>query len=200
MVIEVGTGTMKAGRQSPVHRTGARQWPSVGKNRSRMNNLHRAFAPVTLLFALSSTQATAAASLDPLRFFVGSTETVGTLSVVMHKTVKTRSIGRGQLKPDGTLYLLQRVEDEGKAPYLRQWNIHQIGAGRFSGTMSEATSPVAIDQVGNRYRFRFKMKGDMSVEQWLTPLPGGQSASSDTTVRKFGFAVATSAAIISKLP
>ena len=165
-----------------------------------MNNFYRAVAPVTLLCASSFSPAAAATSIDPLQFFVGATQTVGTLNVLMHKSVRTRSIGRGQLKPDGTLVLLQRVEDEGRVPYLRQWNIRRVGAGRFAGTMSEATGPVAIDQVGDRYRFRFKMKGAMSVEQWLTPLPGGQSASSDTTVRKFGLAVATSAAVISKIP
>ena len=165
-----------------------------------MNNFFRASAPVTLLCAVSLASATSAASIDPLQFFVGGTQAVGTLNVLMHKSVRTRSIGRGELRPDGSLYLSQRVEDEGRTPYIRQWNIHQVGAGRYVGTMSEATGPVAIDQVGNRYRFKFKMKGDMSVEQWLTPLPGGQSASSDTTVRKFGFAVATSAAVISRIP
>lgn len=168
--------------------------------RSKMNHFFRAAAPVSLCCAVACASPTSASSIDPLQFFVGGTQTVGTLHVLMHKSVRTRSIGRGQLKPDGSLFLLQRVEDEGRTPYVRQWNIHQVGAGRYAGTMTEATGPVAIDQVGNRYRFTFKMKGDMSVEQWLTPLPGGQSASSDTTVRKFGLAVATSAAVISRIP
>jgi hypothetical protein len=117
----------------------------------------------------------------------------------MHKSVKTRSVGHGEIEPDGSLILVQRVEDEGRAPYLRRWEIRQTGAGRFQGSMSEATSPVAIQQVGARYRFTFKMKGNLSVEQWLAPLPGGLSASSNMTVRKFGLAVASSTAVVRKI-
>lgn len=142
--------------------------------------------------------ATAAESTDPLRFFVGMTETLGTTKVLMHRPVRTSSIGRGQIRPDGSLILVQRVQDEGRAPYLRRWEIRQIGPGRFEGTMSQAAGPVAIVQVGDRYRFTFTMKGHMSVEQWLTPLPGGLSATSNMTVRKFGIAVASSTAVVKK--
>lgn len=142
--------------------------------------------------------AAAAGSIDPLRFFVGGTETQGTTKVLMHRPMRTSSIGHGQMRPDGSLVLVQRVQDEGRAPYLRQWEIRQIGPGRFAGTMSQASGPVAIVQVGDRYRFTFTMKGGMSVEQWLSPLPGGLSATSNMTVRKFGIAVASSTAIVKK--
>jgi hypothetical protein len=65
--------------------------------------------------------------------------------------------------------------------------------------MSDAAGPVTIDQVGDRYRFRFKLSGSMSVEEWLTPLPGGRSATTNMTVRKFGFAVASSQGTVRKL-
>jgi hypothetical protein len=55
--------------------------------------------------------------------------------------------------------------------------------------MSEAIGPVAIDQIGDRYRFRFRMKGNLAVEQWLAPLPGGKSANNSMTIRKFGVRV-----------
>lgn len=127
------------------------------------------------------------------------TETVGTTKILMHKPVETRSIGRGQIEPDGSLLLVQRVEDEGRPAYLRRWEIRRVGPGRFTGSMSQATGPVLIQQVGNRYRFSFRMKGGMSVEQWLTPLPSGLSANSIMTVRKFGLAVASSTALVRKL-
>lgn len=165
-----------------------------------MNSLYRAVAPVALFASgASSTPAHEGSAVDPLRFFAGVTQTDGTTKVVMHKAIRTRSLGRGQIKPDGALLLVQRVEDEGRAPYLRRWEIRQSGVGRFQGSMSEATSPVAIQQVGDRYRFTFKMKGNLSVEQWLAPLPGGLSASSNMTVRKFGFAVASSIAVVRKI-
>lgn len=167
---------------------------------NELNSLYRAIAPVPLLvLGIAGAPTWAASTTDPLRFFAGVTETVGTTRILMHKPVQTRSIGRGQIKPDGSLLLVQRVEDEGRTPYLRTWEIRQVGRGRFIGTMSQAAGPVLIEQVGNPYRFSFRMKGDMSVEQWLAPLPGGLSASSTMTIRKFGLAVASSTALVRKI-
>jgi hypothetical protein len=36
------------------------------------------------------------------------------------------------------------------------------------------------------------MKGNLAVEQWVTPLPGGKSTPSKVALRKFGMRVATS--------
>jgi hypothetical protein len=136
---------------------------------------------------------------DPFRFFEGVTESVGTLKVMMRRPMHTRSIGRGQIEPDGALSLVQRVEDEGRPPYVRRWLIRQIAPRRFAGTMSEAAGPVAVDEIGARFRFRFRMNGSVSVEQWLTPLPGGRTATSDMTVRKFGIAVASAQGVVRKI-
>ena len=165
-----------------------------------MNQLYRAIAPVAFLAAsLSPGIVSAQRPTDPLSFFQGVTESVGTLKVVMRKPVHTQSVGRGEVRPDGSLSLVQRVEDEGRAPYLRRWLIRQVGPNRFVGTMSEATGPVTIDEIGDRFRFRLKMKGGLSVEQWLTPLPDGRSATSSMTVRKFGIAVANSEGTVRKI-
>jgi len=165
-----------------------------------MNQPYRALAPVTFLAAFLSPGIVAAQqATDPFSFFEGVTESVGILKIVMHRAVHTMSIGRGEIRPDGSLSLVQRVEDEGRAPYVRRWLIKQVAPRRFVGTMSEATGPVTIDEVGDRFRFRLTMKGGLSVEQWLTPLPGGRSATSDMTVRKFGIAVASSQGTVRKI-
>ena len=44
------------------------------------------------------------------------------------------------------------------------------------------------------------MKENLGVEQWLKPTADGNSAQSLTKVRKFGMTVATSDAVIRKLP
>ena len=121
------------------------------------------------------------------------------VKVVMKKPFHTRSIGRGAIKPDGSLYLVQRVEEDGRPPRDRRWQIRQVARGRFAGTMSEASGPVTIEEIGGRYRFRFKMKGGLSVEQWMTPLPGGRSARNKMTVRKLGVTVARSDGVIRKI-
>ncbi|MBA2770590.1 MAG: DUF3833 domain-containing protein [Pseudomonadota bacterium] len=151
------------------------------------------------LAAAHATPATAERIQDPLRFFEGRTETVSSVKVVTKKPVRTRSLGRGIIKADGTLDLVQRVEEQGKPARIRRWLIRRVAPGRFTGTMSEATGPVTVEQVGEGYRFRFKMKGNLSVEQWLTPHAGGKSATNKVTVRKLGIKVGSSDGTIRKI-
>jgi hypothetical protein len=117
----------------------------------------------------------------------------------MKKPYKSRSIGRGEIKADGSLLLIQLVEEEGKPPHERRWHIREISPGRFTGTMSEAKGPVTIDEVGGKYRFRFRMKGNVSVEQWIAPLPGGKTASTKVMIRKMGITVGHSEGTIRRL-
>ena len=136
---------------------------------------------------------------DPLAFFEGRTVSISTVKAIMHKPYHTRAIGVGHIRADGTLDLVQRVEGEGEATRTRRWLIKEVGEGRYAGTMSEATGPVNIEEVGGRYRFRFKMKGNLSVEQWLTPEADWRAATNRLTVKKFGIKVGSSDGIIRKL-
>lgn len=136
---------------------------------------------------------------DPLSFFEGRTETAGTIKVLMRKPYRTRSVGHGRMEPDGSLTLVQRVhDDDGKPSRERRWKVRRVGAERFTAAMSDAVGPVRIDKVGESYRFRFRMKGDLSAEQWLTLLPGGRSARNTLKVRRLGITVATSTGIVRK--
>ena len=166
-----------------------------------MKSLCLIIAPLASL-ALSPGIASAAVQppTDPFTFYEGLTDTTGTLKVLMRTPVHTHCVSRGQLRSDGSLSLVQRVEDEGTAPYDRRWLVRQVSPGHFVGTMSQASGPVVIDQVGDRYRFRFRMSGGLSVEEWLKPLPGGKSATSSISVHKYGIPVATSEAVVRKIP
>lgn len=160
-----------------------------------MNRLCFAILPLALLAA----PADAARLTDPLRFWEGRTETVSTIKVVLKKAFRSRSLGRGEIKSDGSLELVQRVEDEGKPPRERRWLIRKAGPNRYVGTMNEAAGPVVIEEVGDRFRFRFKMKGNLSVEQWITPSPGGKTGRNKLTIKKMGMTVAHSEGTIRKL-
>ena len=160
-----------------------------------MNRLAVAVLPLALL----SSPASAERLADPLGFWEGRTETLSTIKVVMKKAFKTRSIGRGVIKSDGSLELVQRVEDEGKPPRERRWLIRKAGPKRYIGTMNEASGPVVIEEIGERFRFRFKMKGNLSVEQWIIPGPGGKSGKNTLTIKKLGMTVARSEGTIRKL-
>lgn len=153
----------------------------------------------TLLLLPDASLAAVSPAADPFTFFEGVTDTVGTLKVLMHSPVRTHCVSRGELRPDGSLSLVQRVEDDGTQPYLRRWLVRRIAPGHFVATMSQASGPVTIDEIGNRYRFRFRMSGGLSVEEWLTPLAGGRTATSTISVHKFGIQVASSDGFVRKI-
>jgi hypothetical protein len=118
---------------------------------------------------------------------------------MFHKPYWTRSIGAGRIESDGSLTLVQRVEDEGKAPHERRWRVRRTSADQYLASMSDAVGPVTIDKVGDRYRFRFTLKGNLRAEQMLTPLPGGQSARNSLKVKRMGITVATTEGTIRKI-
>ena len=155
--------------------------------------------PVALLGASASAVTSSPdPKTDPMRFFEGKTESVSTIKLIMRKPYRSRTIGNGEID-SGVLNLIQRVHQEGKAAYDRKWRMRQVAPGRFTGSMSEATGPVNVEQVGGRYRFRFRMKGNVSVEQWLIPQPGGNSARSTMKIRKLGILVGRSEGTIRKI-
>lgn len=164
-----------------------------------MHLLHLALVAPALIAAAASSAAPAASlpQVDPLRFFEGRTETQGLIKVVFQKPYRGRSVGLGRIEPDGSLTLVQKVLDEGKPPHERRWSVRQVGPGKFTGTMSDATGPVTIQQVGERYRFRFTMD-KMGVDEWLTPMADGKSAKINIQVRRFGIVVATTEGTIRK--
>ena len=161
-----------------------------------MNAAVSMFTATAALFL--ATSAPAQSRIDPLRFFEGRTESEGSVKIIMRKPYRTHTVGHGRIEPDGSLSLVQQVNDEGKPPRERRWQIRQVGPHRFVGTMSEASGPVTIDEVGSRYRFRFKIKGGISVEQWLAPLAGGAAARNSMTIRKLGMTVGTGDGMIRK--
>lgn len=165
-------------------------WPTTARNLS---------AGAIICAALSSSSAPAVSLSQPLEFFSGRTEMISTVKVFAKKPYQSRTLGTGRILPDGSLALIQQVFDEGKAPERRSWKIRQLGPHRYGGTMSEAVGPVVVDEVKGRYRFKFRLKGHLSVEQWLTPVAGGDSAKSDLTVRKFGIRVASSTGVVRRL-
>ena len=156
-------------------------------------------AAIAALAAVSPSLWAAEQKSGAMRFFEGRTESVATIKIVMRKPFKSRSIGRGEIKADGSLHLVQRVEDEGKPAHERRWHIREVEPGKFAGTMSEAKGPVTVEEVGGRYRFRFKMKGNVSVEQWISPMADGKTASTKVTIRKMGVTVGQSEGTIRRL-
>ena len=95
-----------------------------------------------LLLAVPLASASVQPQVDPLRFFQGRTETLGTVKVIFHRPYKTHSLGQGRIEPDGSLTLVQRVQDEGKPATQRWWHVREMSPDRYTATMSEAVGPL----------------------------------------------------------
>jgi Protein of unknown function (DUF3833) len=157
------------------------------------------FAANALLALCVSCPAPAQQAVEPLSFFAGRTESAGLVKIIMRDAYQSHSVGLGRIESDGSLSLVQQVFEQGKQPTTRRWLIRKTGLGHYSGTMSDASGPVAIDQVGRQFRFRFRLKNNLSVEQWVSPSSDGVTARNLMTVRKFGFVVATGDGTIRRL-
>jgi hypothetical protein len=156
-------------------------------------------AAMVMALRLAAVPCQAAALEDPLSFFEGKTESVGTVKIAMKKAYKSRAVGTGEITDDGTLILVQRVEDQGQPPKDRRWKMRKVGPGKYTGTMTEAKGPVTVEEVAGKYRFRFRMDGNVSIEQWLIPAKDWRSAASKVTIRKYGVLVGRSDSVIRKL-
>ncbi|MEO6716725.1 MAG: DUF3833 family protein [Novosphingobium sp.] len=133
----------------------------------------------------------AAAAVDPVAFFTGSTQGVGQIKKMFSAAHRTVTYGHGVVRADGVLVLDHRVEEQGEAVRVRRWLLHETGPGHFSGSLSDASGPVSATVTGNRLGIRYTMRGGMRVDQVLTFAPGGQSASNVMKISKFGMTVAT---------
>jgi hypothetical protein len=153
-----------------------------------------AFAPAPPPPATSPTQ-----PFDAIRFFDGRTEGQGVLKVALRSAATIRVQSRGRIETDGTLSVRQNVSEGDKPVRTREWRIRELSPGRYAGSLSDASGPVVGEAVGNRLHLRFRMKGGLEAEQWLTLAPGGRSARNLMRVRKFGLTVASLDETIRKL-
>lgn len=160
-------------------------------------------ALLVLAACIASTSAPAddraAPPFSPLRFFEGRTEGQGEVKVVFKSPYGVRVHGKGRIEPDGSLVLVQDVEEAGKPPRHRNWHIRETAPGRFAGTLSDAIGPVLLEVIDGRFHIKFRMKGGIGIEQWLTAAPGGATVHNSMVIRKFGITVAKLEEIIRKI-
>jgi hypothetical protein len=135
----------------------------------------------------------------PERFFVGRTEGVGTVQMILSGRHGVRVHTSGRLARDGALLLDQVVDEDGKPPRRRSWRLVRAGANRFTGTISDARSPVTGQVNGNVLRLNYRSGEGPMVEHVITIRPDGRSAHNLTRFRRFGLNVATVEEVIRKV-
>jgi len=152
---------------------------------------------VSALLALALAAA-AVAVFDPVDFFEGHTRGEGTLKVIFQSPKAMSVDNEGRVEADGTLLLNQRVQEAGKPARIRHWRLKRTGPTTFAGTLTDAAGPVSVELIGNRARIRYRMKNNMTAEQWLTPA-GPKLVRNKMKVRRFGLIVAHFEETIRKL-
>lgn len=135
---------------------------------------------------------------QPLAFFDGRSTGEATLTVLVTGTQPVRVESAGQMQPDGSLQLVQRITRGDSPATTRTWRLRDEGGGRYGGTLSTAESPVVGDVQGNRLHLHFVDQGGLDTEQWLYLRPGGKVADNRLVVRKFGLRVASLSETIRK--
>ena len=152
--------------------------------------IRAAAGATSIALAAAAAPAATPRAFDPVAFFTGTTQGRGELKELLGKPKKTSTQSVGRVDRDGWLILEQKVAVEGDPLRRRRWHLRQTSPGRFSGTLSDAKGPVEVEVHGQSVRIRYVMKGNIKVEQVLTPLPGGRSLINRGTYRKFGMKVA----------
>lgn len=142
--------------------------------------------------------AAAAAQFDPVAFFRGRTQGIGTLRPVLQKskTIRVDSVGTEQ--KDGALLLTQTIHEPGKAPRTRTWRMRREGPAGYSGTLSDAIGPVRVEVEASGIRIRYKDKDRLDFDQRLTAA-GPRQLRNRMTIKRFGVTVARYDEIIRKL-
>jgi hypothetical protein len=136
---------------------------------------------------------------DAEKFFVGKTEGKGHVRAALASRSTVHDIAIGRIE-QGVLILEQKVQRQGKPVELRRWRMRKLATGKYTGTISDVEGPVHGEVSGNCMHLRYKMKkGGVQVEQYVYLQPGGRSAISRMTFRKFGITVATVEETIRKI-
>jgi hypothetical protein len=161
-----------------------------------MNPLQSRFFIVQALLLLCGcagnvTRPTAAnAEFQPIAFFEGRTHGDGRLGKLFSRPVSVSVDSVGRMR-NGMLVLDQTIQESGRPPTTRRWIIVRGGAGRYSGTLTDAVGNVAGWVDGPRLYIRYTMRHGLTVQQQLAEQPDGRTVLNRLVVYKLGIRVAT---------
>ena len=143
--------------------------------------------------------AQAPAAQGPEHFFVGRTESTGTVRVMMSGRHAVRDRSRGRIERGNILILDQDVQEQGKPARSRTWRLVRTTGNRIAGTISDARGPVTGVVRGNVLHLRYRSAEGPSVEQWITLHPGRRTAHNRMVFKRFGVTVATVESVIRRV-
>jgi hypothetical protein len=139
-------------------------------------------------------QASAAQGIE--QFFVGRTESRGSVSIALSRRHAVRDRSRGHIEAGNILVLEPVVEEEGKPARNRTWRLVRSADNRITGTISDARGPVTGAAAGNVIHLRYQSMEGPGVEQWITLDPVRRVATNRMVFKRLGIVVATVDSVI----
>ena len=129
----------------------------------------------------------------PEVFFAGTTSSTGVLeNRDGAPTQRFHVTGHGQMLPDGSFRLDQRITFGHGKPKTRTWIMRRVGSHHYTATLTDASGPVKGEAYGNLFHLRYPMKTPLGgeMEQWLYLQPDGHTVVNEATVSVFGIVAA----------
>jgi len=152
-----------------------------------------------LMAGLAGAAPAAEPKLDMLAFFTGHTHADNAIRIALHGPHKLVVDSVGGRNKEGQFVLIDTVEEEGKPARKRTWVMHPDGPNHFTGSLSDASSPVDVTVSGTGAKIRYVMKeGGLKVEQDLQLRADGTLAN-HVIAKKFGLKFAQVDGSIRKL-
>ena len=166
-----------------------------------MSRLAALLIPLALAACADDSTPAAApgAQLEPVVFFTGRSSGQGTLDPLVGESepIRVQSLGR----PDGRggLILVQDIWQGDRAPHRRLWTLRPTGKTTYTGALTDARGPVAIDVDEGSAHIRYTMKNGMQVAQTLALQADGKTLLNRLDVHRFGIHIARVDETIHKL-
>jgi len=123
-------------------------------------------------------------------FFAGRTRTENVLKIALHRPVPLIVDSVGGKGDRGDFVMVDTIHEGDKPVRTRKWIMHQVGPGRFAGTLTDAVGPVDMSVSGGSATVRYKMKGGLDIVQTMTLQDDGRSMSNHVVAKKFGLTFA----------
>ena len=140
--------------------------------------------------AVGTSATPAPPQLDVMDFFAGRTRTENVLKIALHRPVPLIVDSVGGKGDRGDFVMVDTVHEGDKPVRTRKWIMHQVGPGRFAGTLTDAVGPVDMSVNGGVATVRYKMKGGLDIIQTMTLQGDGRSMANHVIAKKFGLTVA----------
>jgi hypothetical protein len=151
------------------------------------------------LFLATASAAADKPKLDMLAFFTGKTHSESVLKVVLKKSVPLIVDSIGGKGDRGDFVMIDTVHEGDKPVRQRKWIMKQAGPNHFTGSLTDATSPVDIQVEGDTATITYMMKGGLKVEQQLQLQRDGKTLGNRVTARKLGMKFARVEGVVRKL-